>query len=88
MGSDADIANWEEIVLWVIVGIDVDFSCGYENEGRVDIDGEFDVSIFISVYFKFGFFLVVVEWFVIFLFFILYFLFYDFIDLAEPLHTG
>ncbi len=71
----------------MIIRIDVDGSRGYENEGWIDIDGEFDVAVFISVEFEFSLLLIVIESFIIFLLFILHFLFDDFIDLAHPLET-
>jgi hypothetical protein len=56
----------------VIIRIDVDGSRGYENEGWIDIDGEFDVAVFISVEFEFSLLLIVIESFIIFLLFILH----------------
>ena len=49
MRADGDVSNWEQIVLGVIIGVDVDFSSGDEDERRIDVDGEFDVSVLVSV---------------------------------------
>lgn len=75
-------------MLRMIVRICIDFTCGNEDERRVDVDREFDVSIFISVYFKFSFlFCGFVESLVFFLF-VLDFLFDGLIDFTEPFSTS
>lgn len=75
-------------MLRVIVWVCIDFTCGNEDERRVDVDWEFDVSIFVSVYLEFCFlFSGLVEGFV-FLLFVLDFFFNGFIYFTKPLCTG
>lgn len=52
--SDGDVSNWEEVVLGVVIGVDVDLSGCDEDERWVDVDRELDVSVFITVQLKFS----------------------------------
>lgn len=72
----------------MVVGVDVDLAGGHEDEGRVDVDGELDVAVFVPVDLKFSLLLVVVECFVVFLLLVLHLLLYYLVDLAQPLHPG
>ena len=75
MGSDRDIADGEEIVLRVVVGIGVYFTCSNKNERGIDVYGEFDVAILVSVYLELSFlFGGLVEGFVLLLFILHFFL--------------
>lgn len=49
MGSDRNETDWEKIVLRMIVRRNTNDACRLQNEGRIDVDGEFNVSFFISV---------------------------------------
>jgi hypothetical protein len=55
VGSDRDIADGEEIVLRVVVGVGVYFTCSNKNERGIDVYGEFDVAILVSVYLELSF---------------------------------
>ncbi len=84
MGSDRDIADGEEIVLRVVVGIGVYFTCSNKYKRGVDVNGEFNVAILVSVYLELSFlFGGLVEGFVLFLF-ILHFLLDGLVHLTEP----
>jgi hypothetical protein len=84
VGSDRDIADGEEIVLRVVVGIGVYFTCSNKNERGIDVNGEFYVSILVSVYLELSLlFGGLVEGFVLFLF-ILHFFLDGLVHLTEP----
>ena len=85
---DADVPYGEEIVLGVVVGVGVDFSCGYEGEGGVDGDGELDVAVLVSVELEFGFLLGDIVEVLVFLLLILHLLLDSLIDLAQPLDSS
>lgn len=75
-------------MLRVVVRIDVYFTCGNKYEGRIDVNGKFNVSIFISVYLELSLlFCGLIEGFVLFLF-ILDLLFDSLVDLTKPLGTS
>ena len=80
--ADGDVANWEEVVLGVIVGVYVDFSGSDEDKRRVDVDGELDVAVLVTVELELGLFLCgLIEGFVL-LFLVLHLLLYYFINLT------
>jgi len=84
VGSDRDIADGKEIVLRVVVGIGVYFTCSNKYKRGIDVNGEFDVAVLVSVYLEFSFlFGGLVECFILFLF-ILHFLFDGLVHLTEP----
>ena len=87
MRSDGDVAHWEKIVLRVIIRIDVYLPSGDENEGGIDVDGELDVSIFVSIQLEFGFLFGGLVKGLIFLFLVLHLLFNYFVNFAQPLSS-
>lgn len=88
VGPDGNISDREEVMLRVVVRIDVYFTCGNKYEGRIDVNGKFNVSIFISVYLELSLlFCGLIEGFVLFLF-ILDLLFDSLVDLTKPLGTS
>jgi len=87
MRSDGDVAHWEKIVFRVIVGIGVYLPGGDENEGGVDVDGELDVSIFVSIQLEFCLLLGGLVKGLVFLFLVLHLLFYYLVNLTQPLSS-
>lgn len=68
----------------MVVRIDVDGACCDEDEGGIDVDGKLDVAVFVSVEFKFGLLLIIIEGLIVLLLLVLHLLLNDFVDLAHP----
>ena len=97
--SDTFLENWsmspywnktdgEKIMFWMIIGGYANYTCCLKDQWRIDINWKFNVSLFVSVKFKFSFlFCRLIKSFMFFLF-ILNFFFHNFVNLAKPLHSG
>jgi hypothetical protein len=86
--SDGYVAYWEKVVLRVIVGIDVNFSGRQQYEGRVDVDGELDVAVFVPVEFELSLLLGGLVKGLVLLLLILHLLLDYLVDFAEPLGSS
>lgn len=84
MGPDRNVADGEQVVLRVIIRRNANNTSCHQNQGRIYIDRELNIALFVPVEFKFGFLLGRLVECLVLLLLVLYLFLDNFINFTKP----